>query len=165
MRIQPLPPHVWWRKCTRHTPTQYVCTMQARVYCVLRITSFVIKTPPRERKLVRKSVFFESHWQKNVLLLALLFAIPFFSYERFSEHICRWERRPQTPKVKLRAVDRLNKSSGLSGEWGIYLSEPCPAPLFFGFENLFYLGFFFYFVKIIKCLFKTKRIEGITFYL
>lgn len=132
---------------------------------VLRITSFVIKTPPRERKLVRKSVFFESRWQKNWLLLALLFAIPFFSYERFLEHICRWERRPPTPKVKLRAVDRPNKSSGLSDGWGIYLSQPCPAPLPFGFENLFYLGFAFYFVKIIKCLFKTKRIEGITFYL
>lgn len=72
---------------------------------ILRITSFVIKTPPRERKLVRKSVFFESHWQKNFLLLALLFAIPFFSYERFFQSIYVVEKEDhKLPKLNYEQV-------------------------------------------------------------
>lgn len=133
---------------------------------VLRITSFVIKTPPRERKLVRKSVFFESHWQKNWLMLALLFAIPFFSYERFSEHICCWERRPQTPKVNYeQLIDWTKVQVCLVGEGFISPSPVLPhSPS--DLRTYFTLGSFFYFVKIIKCSFKTKLLqEGITFYL
>lgn len=143
LRIQRLPPHVWWRKCTQHTPTQYVRTMQARVYCSQNYW-FRYKNSTQGEKVSQEISFLWITLTKNLLMLALLFAIPFFSYEWFSEQICRWERRPQTPKIKLRAVDRLNRRSGLSGGLGIYLSEPRPAPLPFGFENLFYLGFVFF---------------------